>query len=54
MEYVRSKMSYYADITDEELKKFVKILIKENPSVIKKARLHLAALEPDIFDYANR
>lgn len=53
MDYVRSKLNVYKDITNEELHDFVKKLIQSNPAVLKKARLHFAAIEPDLFDYTD-
>lgn len=50
-EYIRGRLNHYKDITDSQLNKFVNELIHKHPSVVKKARLHLAATEPELFDY---
>ena len=49
--YFRSKMSVHKDASDEDMMKFIKRLILDHPEVMKKTRLHLAALEPELFDY---
>jgi hypothetical protein len=52
MKYFRSKMNTYKDISNDDMKKFVSELITKRPSVVKKARLHLAATLPELFEYS--
>jgi uncharacterized protein YaaW (UPF0174 family) len=49
--YFRSKMNQYKDISDDDMKQFLSELITKKPEVVKKARLHIAAKMPDIFNY---
>ena len=49
--YIRSKLNQYKDISEDDMSKFVSELISKKPEVVKKARLHIAAKMPDIFNY---
>lgn len=51
--YFRSKMNFYDEISDDEMSKFVMKLIQDRPEVVKKARLHIASKNPDLFDYVD-
>lgn len=50
-EFIRSKMSTYKDINDNEMSVFISKLSKSYPDFFMKLRLRLAAKYPSLFDY---
>jgi len=51
--YFRNKMNIHGDVSESEIMEFIKKLIANRPEVMMKTRLHLAALEPELFKYTR-